>query len=112
MSAPATTTVPAAKTQPIIIETEEETEFSTEPYQLVWGFSSLIALIYAERMNAWYPRYIKETHIIYPDTAGNNVSEEWALKTNEIKAWSNASWQMLWLNGIGVFFWGLNLAVG
>jgi hypothetical protein len=117
MSAPATTTTaapaaPAAPVDPSTYQIEDEESFSTEPYQLVWGFSALVALVYAERMNAWYPRNIRDNHITYPDAALTAVSEEWALETREIKAWTTASNQMLVLNGLGVFFWGLNLAVG
>ena len=68
-----------------------EEPFSVEPYQLVFGFSSLLASIYADQIDAWYPRHIRETHTVFPDVDGTNVSETWALETKEIKAWSNAS---------------------
>lgn len=111
MSDPATETA-ADWSAPDAKDSLPESGFSLEPNQMVWGLSSCLALTYGYLIRTWYSNDIKEDNIKFPDTNGTAVSETWALATREIAAWDDASTQMLLIQGLGVIFWGVNLALG
>jgi hypothetical protein len=90
----------------------EDPSFTLEPNQIVWGVTSTIALIYGSLMYSWYPSEIKSNNVLYPNASGTAVSETWALETREIKAWTNASEQIIAIQSLAFFTWGYNLAFG
>lgn len=91
----------------------EEGIIAVEPNQLMWGISTSIMFFYGGLMYRWYPKNVKDDNARFPDDdEANNQDEDWALATEEIKTWTDASTWMMRMYGFGFASWAANLALG
>lgn len=91
----------------------EEGVIAVEPNQLMWGISTSVMFFYGGLIYRWYPKNVKDDNARFPDDdTANNQDEDWALDTEEIKTWTNASTWMMRMYGFGFAAWAANLAIG
>ena len=72
----------------------------------LYGAGLLVNVVAGAWIQSWYVNWIKDQSILFPDDdSANNASEEWALETEEIKAWKNLSTATVGLYGLNWLLW-------
>ena len=85
-----------------------------DPINMLYGANLGLLFVYGVSMYAAYPGSINGDPVNYPERTSNacEVDQEWALATNEITAWTNASLWHAIVYGWGFFAWGWNTLAG
>jgi hypothetical protein len=85
-----------------------------DPTNLIYGINLGVLFFYGVSMYSTYPGSIRGDPATFPERTSNvcAIDKEWALSTNEIRAWTNASLWHAGVYGWGFFIWTWNNLAG
>lgn len=85
-----------------------------DPQNWLYGASAGLLFFYGLAIYQWYPGFVRGDAVKYPERTSNSclTTQEWALQTSEVRAWSNAGMWHIVAYGWTFFIWAWNSLAG